>query len=109
MLVIDDGRGQRLHVTWSRSGRRLIATIVRPSHRPSQCCLSREQVDALSIFLADVGGATEFIDPDDPHASVSFEWNRRVNRLIVCLGRGRVELRPFDLRELAAFIARGPG
>jgi hypothetical protein len=92
-------------VEWSRSGRRLIATVERPTHQPSRCCLSREQADELSVFLADVRGSVEFVDPDDPHASVSFEWNGRVNRLIVTLGRGRVELRPFDLRELARFLA----
>ena len=65
-------------------------------------------MDALSVFLADVTGAIDFVDPDDPHSSVSFEWNRRVNRLIVTLGRGRVELRPYDLRELAGFLAQEP-
>ncbi len=39
----------------------------------------RPLAGVVSIFLADVGGATEFIDPDDPHASVSLEWNQRVN------------------------------
>ena len=61
--------------------------------------LGPDQVEALRLFIADVRGALVL-------EGIAFRWHRRrSNRLVVRAADCTVELRPYDLHELAAFLA----
>ncbi len=50
-LAIEDDEGRTLHLTWSRSGKRLVLTATMPRHDPRQVELRPEQVEELIDFL----------------------------------------------------------
>ncbi len=61
-LSLDDDDGGRLHVTWSRSGKRLIVTATTARwEEPRQVELDPNQVQSLIAFLSE----TAAFDPGD--------------------------------------------
>jgi hypothetical protein len=53
VIRIEDDERHVLHVTWGRSGKRAIVSIVGPGwDDPRQCTLTREEAQRLARFLA---------------------------------------------------------
>ena len=95
MLVIDDGHGRRLHLAWSES--HLVVSVIGPGL--AQVTLDPDQVETLRLFVADVRGALVL-------GGLTFRWHPGANRMLVRADACAVELHPYDLGELAAFLAR---
>lgn len=55
VIELDDDASNRLHAVWSRSGKRLIVTVVPRGrwHRAGQVELDSEQAQQLHAFLAE--------------------------------------------------------
>jgi hypothetical protein len=122
VFSVDDLDGQRLHATWSRSGKRLIVSVAGPLYDPyAQVALDPDQAEALARSLAvSPGSAVIRFDDADDEGELQASWNPTGSRLTVAAAPVRrrfggsrddgredvvaMQLRPREVEALARFL-----